>query len=107
ETYLASNGIAVERLLELDAMFGTLDFVAGTDWVTILPGAMMVSDIRRGRLTVNPLAEPPLSTDLVLIEPSRRPMSPAAEAFLAVLAAETARLNDLWTPYLPGVRRRA
>jgi LysR family nitrogen assimilation transcriptional regulator len=106
ETYLASNGIAVERILELDAMFGTLDFIASTDWVTILPGVMMVSDIEQDALTVNPLADPPLATDLVLIEPSRRPMSPAADAFLAILATETTRLNDRWAPYLDERRER-
>ena len=43
ETYLASNGVAVERLLELDAMLGTLDFVSRTDWLAILPGIMMAT----------------------------------------------------------------
>ncbi len=38
ETYLASNGVQVARLLELDAMLGTLDFVARTDWMTICRG---------------------------------------------------------------------
>jgi len=96
ETYLASNGVAVARRLELDTMFGTLDFVASTDWVTILPGTMMVSDIERPNLTINPLADPPLALDLVLIEPSRRPLSPAAEAFLEILRTEAARLDERW-----------
>ena len=38
ETYFASNGVQVERLLELDAMLGTLDFISRTDWMTVLPG---------------------------------------------------------------------
>jgi hypothetical protein len=33
---------------------------------------------------------------LVLIEPARQPLSPAAEIFLAVLEEETKRLNRLW-----------
>ncbi|MEA2986122.1 MAG: LysR family transcriptional regulator, nitrogen assimilation regulatory protein, partial [Alphaproteobacteria bacterium] len=40
ETYFASNGVQVERLLELDAMLGTLDFISRTDWMTVLPGLM-------------------------------------------------------------------
>jgi len=89
--------VAVARRLELDTMFGTLDFVANSDWVTILPGTMMVSDIERRSLTINPLADPPLALDLVLIEPSRRPLSPAAEAFLEILRAEAVRLDECWT----------
>lgn len=103
ETYLASNGVAVERRLELDAMMGTLDFVASTDWVAILPGLMMAEEAARPvspgtprRFTVNPIADPPLGMDLVRIEPARRPLSPAAAAFLDVLADETARVGGVW-----------
>ncbi|MCS0496292.1 LysR family transcriptional regulator [Ancylobacter sp. MQZ15Z-1] len=103
ETYLASNGVAVERRLELDAMMGTLDFVASTDWVAILPGLMMAEEAERarssdltGRFTVNPIADPALVMDLVLIEPARRPLGPVAAAFLDVLAQETARIGRVW-----------
>jgi DNA-binding transcriptional LysR family regulator len=107
ETYLASAGVVIERRLELDTMFGALDFVAGTDWVTILPGSMMVSDIGQGQFTINPLAEPPLTLDLVLIEPSRRPLAPAAEAFLACLREETTRLDARWGEVAAEPRRRS
>lgn len=96
ETYLASNGVEIERLLELDAMLGTLDYVAHTDWLAILPGIMMADETRPGQFTVNPIAAPPFGLDLVLIEPSRRPMSPRAQAFLAMLEEESQRLNRRW-----------
>ena len=102
ETYLASNAIRIERTLELDAMLGTLDFVANSDWVTILPGIMMVSDVDRPLLTINPIVEPVLRLDLVLIEPLRHPLSPAARAFVDILREETGRLNAVWHPYLAG-----
>ncbi|WP_134500335.1 LysR family transcriptional regulator [Microvirga pakistanensis] len=96
ETYFSSNSVKVDRLLELDAMLGTLDLVANTDWVTILPGVMMASDIKSRGFCVNPLADPSLETDLVLIEPARQPLSPAAHAFLDILEGETQSLNALW-----------
>jgi LysR family transcriptional regulator, nitrogen assimilation regulatory protein len=96
ETYFASNGVAVERLLELDAMLGTLDFVARTEWVTVLPGIMMADDREPRLFHVHPIVDPPFSLDLVLIEPSRRPMSPAAKAFLDTLESETLKLNRRW-----------
>jgi DNA-binding transcriptional LysR family regulator len=83
ETYFSSNDVKIHQLLELDAMFGTLDFVANTDWITILPAVMMKSDIReQGRLTITPLISPALSLDLVTIEPASKPARPAANAFL-------------------------
>ena len=96
ETYLASNGIAIDRLIELDAMLGTLDFVAQTDWMAILPGIMMASETKPRQFTVNPIASPPFGLDLVLIEPARRQMSPGATAFLELLEEESNRLNRRW-----------
>ena len=100
ETYLAANGLQCERVLELDAMLGTLDFVSRSDWVTILPGIMMAADIERPSVTINPIIDPVFTLDLVLIEPSRRAMSPAARSFLEMLQVESERLEEPWAPYL-------
>ena len=101
ETYLASSGARIDRMLELDAMLGTLHFIARTDWVAILPGVMMASDTRDYLFTVNPLT-PAFGLDLVLIEPSRRPLSAAAQTFLGMLEEESARLNLSWEPEAAG-----
>ena len=93
ESYLASAGVAVSRRLELDSMFGTQDFVAGTDWITILPGIMIVAEAGKGSLVVNPLIGRPFVLDLVLIEPLRRQMSDPAAAFLQLLRASTNALG--------------
>src|SRR5258705_9378698 len=58
ETYCAANGVGIERLLELDAMLATLDLVARSDWVTVLPGIMMALDTGLQH-RVNPLDAPP------------------------------------------------
>ncbi len=94
ETYIASNGVRIERMLELDSMLGTLDFIARTDWVTILP-ALVVADADASRLfTVNPIVDPPFRVDLVLIEPARQPLSSAAGAFVEILEEEALRLSQ-------------
>ena len=100
ETYLAANGVNCERVLELDAMLGTLDFVSRSEWVTILPGIMMAADIERPTVTINPIVDPVFTLDLVLIEPSRRAMSPPARLFLEMLQVESERLEEPWAPYL-------
>jgi LysR family nitrogen assimilation transcriptional regulator len=98
ETYISSNGVSVERILELDAMMGTLDLVARSDWAAILPGIMMANEIRSPQFTINPLSSPDLVTDLVLIEPARRPLSKAAQIFLKMLTEEAIHLNAVWDP---------
>jgi DNA-binding transcriptional LysR family regulator len=97
ETYVATNGVHVDRVLELDSMMGTLDFVATTDWVTVLPGLMMAGDVDPRRFTVNPLDDPPLWLDLVQINSSQHSLPAAAQAFSDTLAQETHRLNRPWS----------
>ena len=109
EAYLTSNGVRPERMLELDAMFGTLGLVATTDWAAILPGIMMGTGDADGprRYTASPLADPPLMLDLVLIEPSRHAMPAVAEAFLQVLEEEAIEANRTWEEILgPPARHR-
>jgi LysR family nitrogen assimilation transcriptional regulator len=96
EAYLSANAIEVAQILELDAMLGALDLVARTDWLTIVPGVMMASEEAGARWTVGKLADPSLSVDLMLIEPAKRVLSPAAAAFLKVLEEETARVDAVW-----------
>ncbi len=96
ESYFGSNGVKIERLIELDAMLGTLDLVGRSDWVTVLPGIMMAGDSEPDSLVINPLMEPALTLDLILIEPGRRAISPVAGAFLTLLEEESLRLNDRW-----------
>jgi LysR family nitrogen assimilation transcriptional regulator len=88
ETYFSANGVVVAQRLELDAMMGTLQFVAASDWVAILPFVMMVSDLDDGRFDVRPLEDPPFYSEFVLIEPARKVMSPAAALFADILKME-------------------
>ncbi|MDB5824934.1 MAG: transcriptional regulator, LysR family [Herminiimonas sp.] len=94
ETYLAANGVAIERSLELDSVSGTIDYVSQTDWVTVLPAIMMANDIEKSELTINALVEPALRLDLIAIEPSRTLMSQAAEAFLDTLREKAVLINN-------------
>jgi LysR family nitrogen assimilation transcriptional regulator len=98
ETYLSSNGIKINRHLELDAMLGSLDFVAQSDWLCILPGIMMAESNKNRSFTVNPIVEPRFGLDLIQIEPSRQVLSVAASAFLEILEQEASRLNKRWPP---------
>ena len=100
DTYFTVNGVEIERLLEMDAMMGTLDFVATSDWVTILPALMMTGEIDKDQFSVRPIIDPVATLDLVFIEPMRRTLSPAAECFLDVIRAEATRLNNLWLKYI-------
>ena len=102
ETYFATNGVAVAQRLELDAMMGTLQFVAASDWVAILPFVMMSADIDGGEFDVRPLEDPPFFSEFVLIEPARKVMTPAAALFAEILKTETERAQQIFRERFDG-----
>ena len=95
ETYFTSNGVAVSQRLELDAMMGTLQFIAASDWVAILPFLMMVSDLDEGRYDIRALEDPALYADFILIQPARKAMTPAAALFAEMLKQETEQAQKI------------
>jgi DNA-binding transcriptional LysR family regulator len=111
ETYFQSHGVEVEAMLEMDAMIGTLEFVARSDWVTVLPSVISVNDIDRGELIVNPIAEPELHAEFVVIQPARRTLSTQSRMFLERFEAEIAHIQQVWDQAIasssaaPGLRK--
>jgi len=95
DTYFQTNGITVAELIEMDAMTGTLEFVAASDWVTVLPSLICVNDIAAGDIVVSPI-DPPLHAEFIVIEPARRVLSVQARLFLERLEAEVARIKGVW-----------
>jgi DNA-binding transcriptional LysR family regulator len=83
-------------MLEMDAMIGTLEFVARTDWMTVLPSLISVNDIGKSDLVVNPIVDPPLYAEFVVIQPARRTLSMPARLFLDRFEAEIANIRAIW-----------
>ena len=77
-------------------MIGTLEYVAATDWMAVLPSLICVNDIGRNDLIVNPIADPPLYAEFVIIEPARRTLSVQARLFVERVEAEVARVRAVW-----------
>ena len=96
ETYFQSHGVEIAAMLEMDAMIATLEFVARSDWVTILPSVISVNDIGRGELIVNPIVEPELHAEFVVIQPRRRTLSTQTRLFLQRFEAEVAHIHRVW-----------
>jgi LysR family tcuABC transcriptional regulator len=102
ETYFHTHGVEVAAMLEMDAMMGTLEFVACSDWVTVLPSVISVNDIARDELVLNPITDPPLHIDCVVIQPARRTLTTQARLFLERFEAEVAHIQEIWQDALAG-----
>jgi len=109
ETYFQAHGVEIAAMLEMDAMIATLEFVARSDWVTILPSVISVNDIGRGELIVNPIADPELHAEFVVVQPTRRTLSTPARLFLQRFEAEVAHIHKVWDEAIAKLdhRRRA
>lgn len=73
--HLKSAAVEIVEILDLDSMFGTLEFVKNSNFVTILPSIMMNSEIENAELCVRPIYRSNLDLELIAIEPSSREQS--------------------------------
>jgi LysR family nitrogen assimilation transcriptional regulator len=106
ETYFQTHGVEIEAMLDMDAMIGTLEFVARSDWATILPSVICVNDIGRGDLVVNPIVEPELHAEFVVIQPARRTLSTQARMFLQRFEQEVEHIHEVWDEAIAGTARK-
>jgi len=87
DSYLERNRIEVSAVLELDAMMGTLELVAQSDWCTILPGALCIPDVIPGARCLNPLTDAP-PTEYVMIQAKSGRLSMGAQLFADIIQKE-------------------
>ena len=92
EEYFETHNVQIARILEMDAMMGTLELVAMGEWVSVLPGLICTSDSDGRVRRVSPLANPALHSEFVMIEPSRKPLSPQAAALFEAMRDEICSL---------------
>jgi hypothetical protein len=55
-----------------------------------------VNDLGKGELIVNPIVDPPLHAEFVVIQPARRTLSVPARLFLERFEAEIAHIQAIW-----------
>ena len=96
ESAMRNGEIAVERTISIASLSAGLEFVALTDWSSILPYWIGLKELGNDRVTVNPISEPVLSVELALIHPVRRPLSRPAELLYKYFFEELKRSESEW-----------
>jgi len=87
------------QTLEIDGQSATLQFVAHSDWSTILPSIAVINEFESQRITINPIRTPELVTEICELRSARHALSVASEQFIALLEAS---LRDAPKLPLPG-----
>lgn len=100
DAFLTENGLAVDKIIDMDAMFATLELVAGSDYATILPATICRKDMDGRDRWLHPITGPELTVNYVVVEPARKALTPAAAMFLNYLEEEYARSDAEWSALL-------
>jgi len=88
EECIQTVNVPIDKIMELDAMMATLDLVAKSDWVTIVPGCLVIDDIESGNRNLHAIEQPVMSLDYVLVEQASQTLSPAAQLLRDALQDE-------------------
>ena len=85
-------------------MLGAMDLVRSSHWTAVISGLFIADDLRRRRFTLNPLADPMLWDDLLLVEPERKPLPAVAQDFIGLLSKATEEINAITIRIAQGER---
>jgi DNA-binding transcriptional LysR family regulator len=86
------------QTLEIDGQSATLQFVASSDWSTILPSIALVREFESQRFTINPIREPELRTEIYALHSSKHRLNEASTRFIAMLEEDLRH-----APMLPSI----
>lgn len=96
DTYFASHQVTLSESMDMDAMLGTLELIAASDWCAVLPSALVMPDIRTQRRKLHPLTDPPIFTEYVLVQKAERALHQPAALFAEVLATSAKSVRTEW-----------
>lgn len=89
DAYFEASGANILALMEIDSVSASLAVVREGGWCTMLPYVAVAHEADSERFNINPLNAPEFVTELSLVEPSRRCLSPASSMFYESLLKST------------------
>jgi LysR family transcriptional regulator, nitrogen assimilation regulatory protein len=96
DNYAELHGLKIATLLDMDAMIATLEFVANSDFATILPETICYNDIGGTVRSLHPIVSPELTVDYAIIEPAKSVLPQAASIFLERIELHYKKLKLAW-----------
>ncbi|MCS0632212.1 LysR family transcriptional regulator [Telluria mixta] len=87
DSFAESEGIELQPRFELDLLVATIMLVERSRVATIVPRVAVHRELDEGTLRAHTITSPRLVRRMVGVSHPRRPLSPAAQLFMAMLAA--------------------
>ncbi|MDC6451596.1 LysR family transcriptional regulator [Alphaproteobacteria bacterium] len=96
--YFTTHNVNIEKTLEMDAMIGTLEMIASSDWCAVLPSVLCDLDVDGTFRTLSPLISPTFTTEYVLITSASKELSSISKLFSNKISSEirniTSKMKD-------------
>ena len=96
--YFTTHNVNIEKTLEMDAMIGTLEMIASSDWCAVLPSVLCDLDLDGTFRTLSPLISPTFTTEYVLITSASKELSSISKLFSEKISTEikniTSKMNN-------------
>ena len=97
----SGHGVNVASVLEMDSMAATLELVANSDFMTVLPAILCGRDLSSGARKLHPIMDPPITVEYGLIQQKSAATSTAASLFQDTLKNHFIRIANKWSEYVP------
>lgn len=82
---IKAGTIRPARVIQVDGLGATMEFVGASDWSTVLPSAAVVNDQASGRFALSPIAYPSLASDIYVMHPPELPLSLPAQTIVQMI----------------------
>lgn len=95
ESFAQMEEVQLTPSVEIDSISVLRQLVRDSDFCTLLPNVAVRSSLEKGELQGYSIASPKLIREIVCVSDHRRPLTPAASAFIAVLRRHIVGLTKL------------
>jgi LysR family nitrogen assimilation transcriptional regulator len=96
EREIKTGNLHIDRVVEIDGLFGSLEFIRNSDFCAILPVTTVIADLDSRAFSVNPISDIRASFEFFLVHQTQRPLSPAARDLVARLETALRHSAAAW-----------
>ncbi|MDA0238699.1 MAG: LysR family transcriptional regulator [Proteobacteria bacterium] len=94
EHQIRAGAIRIEKLIEMDSVHASIEFIKRSDWCTILPSTAMANELSSKELILNPITHPDVTSDFFLVHRTQVPISVPAQAMIELMSDAFSKLGD-------------
>ena len=93
DRHINAGEITISDLIQMDSVYGSIEFIRHTDWSTILPYTSVALHQKQLELEVRPIAAPQMPSNFFIVHQTRFPLRLPARRLVEQITRELERLQ--------------